>query len=310
VLDSRPEGDPVPDDPWEPAPELSALRLASDALLDRASVRVQEARSLGWAAAHPRRLPKTAWTLVRGTLGFAAAVRPVAGSSLRGPIGSDRRYLWTEVSLGEVLETRELRGGTVNDVVLAAVAHGFRDLLLERGEAVGRHTVRTLVPVSVRKADQHGQLDNRVSAILAYLPVEMPDPVERLHEISTRMRRLKASGEAETGEAVTELADVLPPSVLAAALHVAFRVPQRVMTTVVTNVPGPRSTLYCCGRRMLTTWPYVPIADRLRIGVAVTSYEGRLFFGVTADAATAADLETLVRGIDLGFAALREEPPS
>ena len=124
------------------------------------------------------------------------------------------------------------------------------------------------------------------------------------------MRRLKASGEAETGEAVTELADVLPPSVLAAALHVAFRVPQRVTTTVVTNVPGPRSTLYCCGRRMLTTYPYVPIADRLRIGVAVTSYERRLFFGVTADAATAADLETLVRGIDRGFAALREPPPA
>jgi diacylglycerol O-acyltransferase len=306
VLDERREGDPVRDDAWAPAPETSSLRMAADALLDRASVRVREARSLGWAAAHPRTVAGGAWQFARGMAGFAAAaVRPVTGSSLRGPIGSDRRYLWTEVPLDDLLEIRRRCGGTVNDVVLAAVAHGFRDLLQERGEPVERHTVRTLVPVSVRKADQHGRLDNRVSAIIAYLPVELDDPVERLQEISTRMGRLKASGEAETGEAVTELADVLPPSVLAAALHVAFRVPQRVLTTVVTNVPGPRSTLYCCGRRMLTTYPYVPIADRLRIGVAVTSYEGRLFFGVTADAATAADLETLVDGIDRGFAALR-----
>ncbi len=305
VLDSHPDGDAVPDDTWTAGPEPSSARLTSDAILDRAAVRLHELRSLGRAAAHPRELPGVAWRLLHGMVGFAGAVRPVATSSLRGSIGTDRRHLWTDIALTDVLGIREHLGGTVNDVVLAAVSQGFRDLLLARGETPGRHTVRTLVPVSVRRADEQGRTDNRVSAILADLPVEVADPVARLHEVSDRMRRLKSSGEADTGEAVTELADVLPPSVLATTLHLAFRVPQRLMTTVVTNVPGPRGTLYCCGRRMLTTYPYVPIADRLRIGVAVTSYDGRLFFGVTGDAATATDLESLVDGIELGFAELR-----
>ncbi|MGA8249034.1 MAG: wax ester/triacylglycerol synthase family O-acyltransferase, partial [Nocardioides sp.] len=300
VLDSRPDGDPVPDDTWVAGPQPSALRLTSDAILDRASVRLHEMRSLGRAAAHPRELPALGWRLVHGMAGFATALRPVTASSLRGSIGSDRRHLWTDVALADVLAIRERLGGTVNDVVLAAVSHGFRDLLLARGETPGRHTVRTLVPVSVRRADGQGHTDNRVSAILADLPVEVVDPVTRLREVTDRMRHLKRSGEADTGEAVTELADVLPPSVLAAGLHLAFRVPQRMLTTVVTNVPGPGGTLYCCGRRMLATYPYVPIADRLRIGVAVTSYDGRLFFGVTGDAATATDLEALVDGIELG----------
>jgi diacylglycerol O-acyltransferase len=305
VLDSTPDGDPVPDDTWAPGPEPSAVRLASEAVLDRASVRLHELRSLARAAAHPRELPARTWRLVHGMAGFATALRPVTASSLRGALGSNRRHLWTDVALTDVLGIRERLGGTVNDVVLAAVSHGFRDLLLARGETPGRHTVRTLVPVSVRRADGQGRTDNRVSAILADLPVEVSDPVARLREVSDRMQHLKGSGEADTGEAVTEFADVLPPSVLAAGLHLAFRLPQRLMTTVVTNVPGPRGTLYCCGRRMLTTYPYVPIADRLRIGVAVTSYDGRLFFGVTGDAATATDLDVLVDGIELGFTELR-----
>lgn len=311
VLDSRPDGDPVPDDAWVAAPEPSSARLARDAVLDRASVRLREIRSLGRASVHPRALPVLAWRVMHGVTGFATALRPVSSSSLRGPIGTDRRHLWTDVALADVLATRTALGGTVNDVVLAAVSQGFRDLLVARGETPGRHTVRTLVPVSVRRPHEHGGPDNRVSAILADLPVEVADPVRRLREVGERMRHLKTSGEAETGEAVTELADVLPPSVLATALHVAFRLPQRLMTTVVTNVPGPRATLYCCGRRMLGTYPYVPIADGLRIGVAVTSYDGLLFLGVTGDTATAADLETLVTGIDRGFADLRaaaEEP--
>jgi diacylglycerol O-acyltransferase / wax synthase len=305
MLDSRPEGSPAPDDRWAAAPEPSAVRLTSDAILDRASVRLHEVRSLGRVAAHPGQLPAAAWRLVHGMAGFATALRPVATSSLRGSIGTERRHLWTDIALTDVLAIREQLGGTVNDVVLAAVSHGFRDLLLARGETPGRHTVRTLVPVSVRRADGQGRTDNRVSAILCDLPVEVADPVARLRAVSDRMHHLKSSGEADTGEAVTELADVLPPSVLATGLHLAFRVPQRLLTTVVTNVPGPRGTLYCCGRRMLTTYPYVPIADRLRIGVAVTSYDGRLFFGVTGDAATATDLESLVDGIELGFAELR-----
>ncbi len=309
VFDSSPGPDPVPADHWAPVPEPSAVALTRQAVGERVGVPLREVRGVAHAARAARATAGTALVLGRGLVAFAGASRPFSTSSLAGPIGADRTYRWTEVPLADVLRIREALGGTVNDVVLAAVARAFRDLLLSRGEDPGRHTLRTLVPVSVRRPDQRGQLDNKVSAILAELPVDRAEPVDRLHETTRRMRALKATHEADTGEAVTELADLLPPPLLAAGLHVAFRLPHRVLTTVTTNVPGPRTRLWFAGRRMLATYPYVPIADRIRIGVAVTSYDGRLLFGFTGDAATCPDLAVLVRGLDAGVAELLAATP-
>jgi diacylglycerol O-acyltransferase len=58
---------------------------------------------------------------------------------------------------------------------------------------------------------------------------------------------------------------------------------------ICTNVPGSREPLYSMGRRMIASYPQVPTGHELGIGVAVQSYDGRLFFGVTADAQAAPD---------------------
>ena len=126
-------------------------------------------------------------------------------------------------------------------------------------------------------------------------------PLQPLLEVAVRMRRLKDSHEAQVGEEVTIVADALPPLPVTAFLHLAFRLPHRNLTTVVTNVPGPSGTLYLAGRRMLATYPYVPIADRLRSGIAVTTYAGRLLFGVTTDRDSMPDAQALVDGIIRGF---------
>lgn len=306
VFDHSPEPGSAVDDDWSPRPTPSDLALAAAAVRERLRVPGKEVRGLARLVATPRATTRRVLALGRGFAGFAGALRPIDGSSLIGPIGTDRLFRCLEVPISDVLFVRQALGGTLNDVVLSAVASGFRTLLLERGERPGRHAVRTLVPVSVRHPSQHGHPDNRVSAILAELPVEHEDPVGRHEDVVARMRRLKASHEAEAGEAVTELADLVPPAALASALHVAFRVPHRMLTTVTTNVPGPRNTLYFVGRRMLATYPYVPIADRVRIGVAVTSYEGRLLFGITADAEHSPDIDVLRAGLEKGFAELVE----
>ena len=75
------------------------------------------------------------------------------------------------------------------------------------------------------------------------------------------------------------------------------RIPQRTIGTVTTNVPGPPFPLYCLGREMLEYRPFVPIAHGVRVGVAILSYNGRLFFGVTGDANTAPDVDVLAQGI-------------
>ena len=186
------------------------------------------------------------------------------------------------------------------------MTRAFRDLLLARGEQPSAHKVRTLVPVSVRHPDERGHLDNRVSAILAELPVEVEDPHDRLTEVAIRMQALKDSHEAQVGEQITGIADALPPLPLAAFLHVAFRLPHRNLTTVITNVPGPTRPLYLAGRPMVAPSPYVPIGDRLRSGVAVTTYDGRLLLGVTTDRDSMPDADVLLTGIAAGFSELAE----
>jgi diacylglycerol O-acyltransferase len=312
LLDASPEGDPVAEDAWRPGPPPDAWQLVSDSVREALALRLSELRSLpqtagaalGGGLRHPRAAAESVYAAARGLIGFARNARPTADTSLSGPIGRDRGYGWTDVDLTAVVEVHERLGGTVNDLVLAAVASAFRDLLLARGEEPSAHSVRTLVPVSVRRPDQRGHLDNRVSAILAELPVELDDPHDRLTEMSIRMQALKDSHEAQVGEQITGIADALPALPLAAFLHVAFRLPHRNLTTVITNVPGPTRRLYLAGRPMLATYPYVPIADRLRSGIAVTSYEGRLLFGVTTDRDSMPDTRVLVDGIARGFADL------
>jgi hypothetical protein len=55
---------------------------------------------------------------------------------------------------------------------------------------------------------------------------------------------------------------------------------------------------------MLEAIPYVPIANQVRIGVAIFSYDGALKFGVTGDYDSAPDIRILCDGIETGMSAL------
>jgi diacylglycerol O-acyltransferase len=164
--------------------------------------------------------------------------------------------------------------------------------------------VRSLVPVSVRAAGEESIRDNRVSLMLAELPVEIADPAERLAAVRAETTRLKAEHEAEAGVALLALAGYEAFPLVASPLRLATHLPQRSVVTVTTDVPGPREPLYALGRELVEIIPYVPIAARLRIGVAIFSYAGRLTVGVTGDYDSAADVWSLARGIEAGLAEL------
>jgi hypothetical protein len=91
---------------------------------------------------------------------------------------------------------------------------------------------------------------------------------------------------------------------LAVSLRLALHAQQRLVQTVTTNVPGPQFPLYAAGRQMLYSYPYVPIAGSVRIGIAIFSYLGGLNFGVTADYDSVEDIDVLTRGIESGIAEL------
>ena len=127
------------------------------------------------------------------------------GSCVGGPIGPHRRWGWARTTLGDVKRVRAGLGGTVNDVVLTSITKGFRNLLLARGAEVEGQVVRSLVPVSVRREDERGTYNNRVSAMFAELPVGIEDPVKRLAAIREQMDDLKEKKQAVAAEALTSL---------------------------------------------------------------------------------------------------------
>ena len=304
VLDEEPDPDlPEPPD-WEPERQPSGAELALRALAERAASPVEGIRDLGQALTSPGRLAEEARETAQGLLKMAGVLRPPPESSLNGPIGPHRRWSWARSNLDEVKEIRTALGGTVNDVLLAAITGGFRTLLLEREEPADR-VVRSLVPVSVRSAQEHGQYNNRVSAMFADLPVHIAHPVERLGAIRIQMEDLKHSHEAVAGDVLVGLSGFAPAMLLSLGLRTATRLPQRAVQTVTTNVPGPQRTLYAVGRRMVECMPYVPLAGHVRMGVAIFSYDGGLRFGVTGDYDRAADIDVLCRGIEDAVGELR-----
>lgn len=312
LLDSTatPPSPPPVDDPPPTAPgeEPSNLRLVREAAVDFALSPIEQWRVARSLARRPRRLARGAVGTARGLAAMSSMVRPRAPSVLVGPIGPHRRYAWTQTTLDGVRTVRTGLGGSVNDVVLAAVTQGLRDLLVAHGEEVAGRRVRTLVPVSVRRSDERGTYNNRVSAVFAELPVGEDDPVARLAAIREQMAALKQSGQAVAAESLTSMSGFAPAMLLALGTRVAFRTARRVsrfaVETVATNVPGPQQPLYALGRRMLTAYPYVPIASPLRVGVAVFSYDGQITFGVTGDRDGVPDVQVVTEGIEQGIAAL------
>ena len=146
--------------------------------------------------------------------------------------------------------------------------------------------------------------------MIAELPVGIADPVERLASMSQQMNELKASDQADTTGALTVLTGLAPPSVLAAGVKLAAaagrQFPQRTITTVTTNVPGPQQPLYAVGRQMIAYLPFVPLSQGVRLGVAILSYDGDMTFGVTGDYDTVPEPEQFCRSIESGIGELRK----
>ncbi|MFN8017189.1 MAG: wax ester/triacylglycerol synthase family O-acyltransferase [Acidimicrobiales bacterium] len=300
VLDLEPHPEPVAPEPWTPEPAPSVAARIAQAWLGAVEDVTELAGELPAALRHPGDAARAAVASARALLGFGHHIAPTPHSSLDGPIGPHRAYAYATISIADIKAVRTELGGTLNDVVLACVTKGFRDLLEAHGDDPSTAVVRTGVPVSVRREDGQGVADNRVSIMLVELPVHLDDPVERLAAVRAAMEEAKASGMAELGEAVTHLADLVPPMVVGTVTRVGARamhhLPQRSITTVTTNVPGPQFPLYCHGQRMLEYLPYVPIADGARVGVAILSYDGAISFGVTGDLDSVPDVSVVACG--------------
>ena len=317
ILDTRPDARDRAPDTWRPAPEPSPVELMAGAIAEtvRRPTAVLDAVRGGVSEVR-----HTVGRLAGAAGGLLAAATSAARSAPESPlnteIGEQRRYAMVALDLDDHRRVRKAhdRGGedvTVNDVVLATIAGALRAWLLTRGEKVAPSTtVRALVPVSVSPAPGEAAgapvAGNRVASYLVELPVGEPSPVMRLHQVSYRMRAHKETGQAVGAQALVGLAGFAPPTLHALGARVASGLSRRWFNLVVTNVPGPQQPLYAGPARLLESYPVVPLARGQVLSVGITSYDGRVFYGLNADRDAMPDLAVFAQCLDDAVAELVE----
>ena len=230
---------------------------------------------------------------------------PVERLPFNRPCSGTRKFCWAEFDFADVKAIRNAVGGTVNDVVLTVVTRAVAKYVKLHGEPVEGRFFRVVCPVSVRK-DDGDSLGNRISFLPVTLPLDAKDPVEHLKAIALRTAIMKSVGAAEWLGTAASWLGAAPPAAQAVFWWGIPLVPMAapILNLICTNVPGSPVPLFSVGRRMLASYPHVPTGYELGVGIAVQSYNGKMCFGLTADASVVADVGRLRDFIGVSWAAL------
>src|SRR4051812_12076497 len=330
ILDSAPEPRRTMSPVWMPEPETSAGRLLVDAL---GSVLRRPLTAGGPVRRAPRDLGRSTARLTSAAGGVASAagalLRRPPQSPLHGELGEQRRLAIARTRLADYRTVRDAFGGSVNDVVLAVVSGALRGWLLSRAEALRpAATVRALVPVSVAgtgepldgarepvdgagpPVDGAGPPVNLAAAaghvrpLLVDLPVGEPDAVLRLAQLRYAMAGHRSSERAVSADRIAELSGFAPPTLHALGARASAGLARRMFSLVVTNVPGPQLPLYAAGARMTEIFPILPLAPGQVLAVALTSYDGGVFYGVNGDPDGMRDVQLFAELIEESLAEL------
>lgn len=214
---------------------------------------------------------------------------------------------------------------TVNDVVLAVLAGALRAWLLARAEPVPPGSlVRTLAPMSVRNNENGsgtgnetsttngtasaagGGIGTRVHSALIDLPTGEASPMMRLHQVSYQTKALPVTARAVDAPSLAGIAGFAPPTLHSLGARVASGLSRRMFDLVVTNVPGPQQPLYVDDAEMVATFPVVPLASGQALSIGLTSYAGKVYYGLNADRESMADVDVVGHCIVDSLAELRE----
>jgi diacylglycerol O-acyltransferase / wax synthase len=294
------EKDPVEEpkalERWVPEPEPNDAQLLAEALVERAIYPREIARGLRRIVRGPRRFLRSATDAAIAAGAFAWTGMAAPSSPFNFEVGTHRRFSWVRASLADMKQVKNHLGGTVNDVVLAAVAGALGRYMRSRGQPTVGLELRAMVPVSVRTDQERGALGNRVTSMMAPLPVWCEDPKRRLQLVRESMGDLKESKQALGATLLTQLADFAPPTIAGQAARLQSR--QRFFNLVVTNIPGPQFPLYLMGRRMERVFPMVPLAKNQGVCIGVMSYDGQVNFGLIGDYDGIPDLEDLAKDLE------------
>jgi WS/DGAT/MGAT family acyltransferase len=283
---------PEPKAPWAPAPAPSRDELLSDAIRE---VLLHPAEAVGHVARAPARALDVVGETIAGMRSLAGMGPPPSGP-FDAEIGPARRFGTAEVPFARLREIKRGLGGTVNDVVLTAIAGGLHALLAERGEPTRDRTLRVMVPVSVRSKAEAGDVGNRVAPAFVDIPVGKMAPTSRFRKVRASTEALKSSSMAVSADSIIGLGAYAPPALHATAARLVSRA--RWFNVVVSNIPAPQVPLYIAGARLVASYPAMPLGENCGLSIACTSLGGTMAFGFTADWDAVPDIGLLAIGVE------------
>jgi diacylglycerol O-acyltransferase len=304
LFDVKPVPEPAESDHERlPSPEPSTATLVAKGAEDLIRAPVGLLRRIEHAVEHPQETVKRIADAAEavGEIGWSFA-NPAPDVPLNVEIGSHRRFEWVRADLAQFKKIKNALGGTVNDVVLAVVTGALREWLQGRGIRTEGLELRAQVPVSIRSADERGQLGNKLAVMRAPLPVYINDPVARLARVREAMQGVKQSKQALGAEVISRFNDFAPPTLLAQAARINFST--RLFNVVVTNVPGPQIPLYVLGRELQDIFPVGFLPPHHAVFIAIMSYNGGVNFGLLADFDSMDDVDVIATGIEHAIAEL------
>ena len=294
---------PHPEAAWSPEPVPTAAEVLATGALDAVRAGIGGlTRTLG-VLTNPTAVLGEVREAAEGMGEIAwAAMNPAPPTPLNVPIGPHRRFVGVRSELRDFKLVKDTFGGTVNDVVLTAVSGSLREFLRSRGVRTEGLELRALVPVSIRAEGERGHLGNRIAAMRGPLPVYVEDPVARLRAVKAAMDGLKESKMAVGAEALANVQNFAPPTILAQASRINFST--RLFNLIVTNVPGPQFPLYTRGREMQDVFPVAFLPEDHALAIAIMSYNGKVNFGLLGDYDAMGDLQAVADGIEQSLAEL------
>lgn len=283
----------VPED-WRPAAEPSPAALVVDALAETArSPRTLLHTTLGAADGALRAAGSMA-----GRLGAVAGALSNRRAAPDSPFNIEpteqRRVVLVRTALKDYRRVRRVHGGTVNDVILTTLTGAIRAWLMTRGERVGTgRRIKALVPMSVMDEElEPTSLGSQVIGHRVDLPVGEASPVVRLHQVSYALKAHSETGRAVAADRIAGVAGFAPTTFHALGSRVAAEESQGV-NLVITNVPGPQFPMFMGGAEMLETYPVPPLQPGFGVAIGVTSYDGGVYYGITADRDALPDIDVL-----------------
>jgi diacylglycerol O-acyltransferase len=295
LLDPSPEPPPLEPDGWEPQPTPDRFSMLASGLRDRVLEELDLVRLPARLVRSPRRVLGLAEDGQRAVRALAHSFStPAPSSMLNRPISPLRHLARVGRPLDDLKQVKRRFRTTINDVVLAAASGGVRSFFERRGEEPAR--LKTMVPVNVRDGEQAGEFGNKISFLFVDLPCDEPDPVRRLLDIHMTMTERKRTGEPQGGDSVLKIVSFAPHLIQNMVSRLVAS--PRAFNLVVSNIPGPRDSLYMLGCELEEAYPVVPLADQHAVSIGITSIKDGAFFGIYADRETLPDAELLARDVD------------